>query len=196
MTQNARNKLRIQSWHKLNLSTNNLRMGRLRKERSQKRTRYAGFRKPADSQVGRLSSKICTQRDSGGVGVKLGKTASGFGKQTSLGAVYRCFGGTLSEWKRGSVFFVPDILLCWSTAVGGDGEEGARGSNLQKYSKYLSYLQMSKRAVKSLNVYQIKGREEKGRTFVAPDKDRVLRAQRARLFPRQDFWSRLYLDFD
>ena len=48
-------------------------MGRLRKERGQKRTRYAGFRKPADSQVGRLSSKICTQRDSGGVGVKLGK---------------------------------------------------------------------------------------------------------------------------
>ena len=36
-------------------------------------------------------------------------------------------------------------------------------------------------------VYQLKGREEKGRTFVSPDKDRVLRAQRARLFPRQDF---------
>ena len=32
-----------------------------------------------------------------------------------------------------------------------------------------------------------KEREEKGRTFVTPDKDRVLRAQRARLFPRQDF---------
>ena len=73
MTQHARNKLRIQSWHNLNY-TNNWTMGRLRKERSQKRTRYAGFRKPADSQVGRLSSKICTQRDSGGVGVKLGKS--------------------------------------------------------------------------------------------------------------------------
>ena len=73
-------------------------MGRLRKERSQKRTRYAGFRKPADSQVGRLSSKICTQRDSGGVGVKLGKSCKWVVEPNKVGGgLHMSWWDTLSE---------------------------------------------------------------------------------------------------
>ena len=102
--------------------------------------------------------------------------------------MYRCLGGILSVSEKRVLSFLFQIFCSVDRLLFEVMEKKEHVEVIFKnVKKIVIFANDRKRAVKSLHVYQLKGREEKGRTFVSPDKDRVLRAQRARLFPRQDF---------